>query len=157
MEDSKTYFLQPGYIFASQELHLIHIVLGSCVAVCLWDSNKKFSGACHFIYPTAIHGETNGKFGELAIPHLLRLMQDLGSDLSHLKAHVIGGAHNVNLNSAIGTDNIAIAERTLAKYHIKVVTKEVGGTYGRKVVYNTMTGKVFIYQTDDIRQSDWYL
>ncbi len=156
MEDSKTYFLQPGYIFASQELHLIHIVLGSCVAVCLWDSNQQFGGACHFIYPTSVHGETNGKVGELAIPHLLRLMQDMGADLNHLKAHVIGGAHNPNSNSTIGNDNSVIAEEILANYRIKIVTKEVGGNYGRKVIYNSMTGKVLVYQTDDIRQSDWY-
>jgi chemotaxis protein CheD len=156
MEDSKTYFLQPGYILASQELHLIHIVLGSCVAVCLWDSFHNFGGACHFIYPTATHGEANGKFGEIAIPHLLHLMQDLGSELNQLKAHMIGGAKNTNSTSAIGDDNIAIAETVLTKYRIKIVTKEVGGTFGRKVIFNSMTGKVLVYQTDDIRQSDWY-
>jgi chemotaxis protein CheD len=156
MEDSKTYFLKPGYIFASQELHLIHVVLGSCLAVCLWDSNQNFGGACHFIYSKAAHGEANGKFGELAIPHLIRLMQELGADIRHLKAHIIGGAHNLNSNSDVGTDNIAMAEAILTKYHIKVVTKEVGGAFGRKVIYNSMTGKVLVYQTDDIRQSDWY-
>jgi chemotaxis protein CheD len=156
MEDSKTYFLQPGYILASQDLHLIHIVLGSCVAVCLWDSYKNFGGACHFIYPTATHGEANGRFGGIAIPHLLHLMQDLGSDLTLLKAHVIGGATNINSPSNLGNDNISIAEAVLAKYRIKIVTKEVGGTFGRKVIFHSMTGKVLVYQTDDIRQSDWY-
>ena len=156
MVDSKNYFLQPGYIFVSQDLHLVHIVLGSCVAVCLWDSQKNFGGACHFIYPTAKVGQTNGKIGELAIPHLIRMMQDLGADLSHLRAHVIGGASRIDFNSTIGTDNAAFVGATFDKLHIKVVTKEVGGTYGRKVIYNTMTGKIFVYQTEDIRQSDWY-
>jgi chemotaxis protein CheD len=156
MEDSKTYFLKPGFIFASQELHLIHIVLGSCVAVCLWDGRKEFGGACHFIYPSSGNGEINGRFGEAAIPNLIRLLQDFGSLIGDLKAHIVGGGTPISSGSSIGNANILIAETILEKYRIKTVTKETGGSFGRKVIYNSMTGKILVYQTDDIRQSDWY-
>jgi chemotaxis protein CheD len=156
MEDSKIYFLQPGYIFASQEAHLIHVILGSCVAVCLWDSKQKIGGACHYIYAGSSNGETNGKNGEVAIKHLIRLMQELGSATNQLKAHIIGGGHNFNSYSSIGNENISIAETILEKYRIRVVSKDVGGTMGRKVIFNSMTGKILVYQTSDIRQTDWY-
>jgi chemotaxis protein CheD len=156
MADSKTYFLQPGYIFASQEPHLIHVVLGSCVTVCLWDSDKKFGGACHFIYSASKNGETNGRFGEVAIPHLIHLMKDLGSQTNQLNAHVIGGGNNINSKSSVGIENIAIAEAMLTKYRVKIVTEDIGGAVGRKLIYNSMTGKVLVYRTDDIRQNDWY-
>lgn len=157
MEDSKIYFLQPGYILASCEHHLIHIVLGSCVAVCLWDSKSNFGGACHFIYPHLEQQEANGKFGEVAVPHLIGLMEELSSTTSDLRAHIVGGGTKSQAAvSSIGNENAAIAEAILKKCHIKIVTKEVGGSIGRKVIYDTMSGKILVYQTDDIRQNDWY-
>jgi chemotaxis protein CheD len=156
MEDSKTYFLQPGFIIASQEPQLIHIVLGSCVAVCLWDSQQKFGGACHYIYPRYAGQKPNGKFGDVAISHLIHLMLDLGSDINHLKAHIVGGGNRLDSSSSLGGDNAEIAEIILRQDRIKIVTKATGGSFGRKVIYNSMSGKILVYQTDGVRQNDWY-
>jgi len=156
MADSKTYFLQPGFIIASQELHLIHIILGSCVAVCLWDSKQRLGGACHYIYPRYSGQKPNGKFGDVAISQLIRLMLDLGSDINHLKAHIVGGGNRLDSSSCLGTDNAKIAETILEQHRIKVVTTAIGGSLGRKVIYNSMSGKILVYQTDGVRQNDWY-
>jgi chemotaxis receptor (MCP) glutamine deamidase CheD len=41
---------------------------------------------------------------------------------------------------ALSTMNVEIALTMLAKYQIKVLTKQVGGRKGRKVVYQTSDG-----------------
>ena len=38
------YHLQPGYIFTSPEPALVTAVVGTCVAVCLYDRRLKYGG-----------------------------------------------------------------------------------------------------------------
>ncbi|HOJ77321.1 MAG TPA: chemotaxis protein CheD [Bacillota bacterium] len=154
MEPTK-YYLQPGYIFISKEPYLIHTVLGSCVSVCLWDSVLKFGGMNHFIY--SHHSDVRtGRYGDVAIPYLIRLMQKHGSDLKNLKAHLIGGAESIQLNSMVGRVNAKLAEELLQKYQIEVVTRDLGGHNGRKVIFNNLSGEILIYKVNNIRESDWY-
>jgi chemotaxis protein CheD len=156
MEELKTYFLHPGYIFASQEPHLIHTVLGSCVAVCLWDVEHKCGGICHYILSKSDKWERNGKYGEVAIPHLIRLMMELGSNKADLKAHIVGGGDNSSFHSPVGAENAELAEKLLKKNRIDVLTQDVRGQFGRKVVFNSGSGEILIYKINDIRKEDWY-
>lgn len=156
IEELNNYYLHPGYIFASQEPHLVHTVLGSCVSVCLWDSNRKFGGICHYIYSHLFNNESNAKYGEIAIPHLFKLMNDLGSERIHLKAHIVGGGENPHFHSIIGAENAAIAEKLVGKFNIEVMTKDIKGDFGRKVIFNSGSGEILIYKIKEIRKDDWY-
>ncbi len=148
--------MNPGYIFASLEPHLIHTVLGSCVAVCLWDSFRYFGGMNHYIYSTSLDGERNGKYGDVAIPYLIELMLQLGSKKSDLKAHIIGGGENKHIRSSIGSDNATLAEKMIKKYQIEIMTIDVCGQFGRKIIFNSRSGEILIYRIDEIRKKDWY-
>lgn len=156
IEQAKNFYLQPGFIFVSQEPHFVHTVLGSCVSVCLWDSLNMFGGMNHYIYAKCNFDEPNGRYGEVSLPHLLKLMQDMGSKKAYLRAHLVGGARNVQLNSLVGDENIDLAEKWLKKNRIPIVVKDVGGTYGRKVVFHNQSGEVYIYRVEQIRNNDWY-
>lgn len=156
IEQTKNFYLQPGFIFVSQEPYYVHTVLGSCVSVCLWDSLNMFGGMNHYIYANCGTDEPNGRYGEVSLPHLLKLMQDMGSKKSNLRAHLIGGAKNARLNSLIGDENIDLAEKWLKKNRIPIIVKDVGGTYGRKVVFHNQSGEVYVYRVEQVRSSDWY-
>jgi chemotaxis protein CheD len=151
-----TYFLNPGYIFVSQEPHLVNTILGSCVAVCLWDTYRKFGGMNHYIYTKVMGREPNVKYGEVAIPYLIKLMLGFGAREDRLKAHIIGGGEHPGFRSPVGAENADLAEKLLADYHIEVVTRDIQGQYGRKVVFNSGTGEVMIYKLNAIRKDDWY-
>ncbi|MCL2498647.1 MAG: chemotaxis protein CheD [Symbiobacteriaceae bacterium] len=152
----ETYFLQPGYIYASHQPIFLNTVLGSCVAIALWDSLNGFGGMCHYIYPHMEKNARNARYGDVAIPYLVRLMQDLGSVKSNLKAHVIGGGVNPELGSQIGEGNAKVAERILKQQGIEIVTLDVGGAIGKKISFNTQTGELLVYITSRIREADWY-
>ena len=156
IEQANNFYLYPGYIFVSQEPHFIHTVLGSCVSVCLWDSVNLFGGMNHYIYGKCNGNERNGRYGEVSLPHMLQLMLDMGSKKANLKAHLIGGARNAQLNSFVGDENIAIAEKWLKKNRIPIMVKDVGGEFGRKVVFHNKSGEVYIYRVEQVRNSDWY-
>ena len=96
------------------------------------------------------------KTGTPSIFHMLQLMLDMGSKKANLKAHLIGGAKNAQLNSVVGDENIALAEKWLKKNRIPIIVKDVGGEHGRKVVFHNQSGEVFIYRVEQVRNSDWY-
>ena len=156
MNEPEKYFVQPGFIYATQKETVISTVLGSCISVCLWDGQHRFGGMNHFIYPRTNSGDRNSRYGNIAIPHLLKLMERMGSKRQDLIAHVIGGASNPLLNSNIGMDNIEVAKRFMEKYRIPIINLDVGGTLGRKISFNTETGEVLIYKCMKLRDGDWY-
>jgi chemotaxis protein CheD len=156
IEEINTYFLNPGYIFVSQDPHLVNTILGSCIAVCLWDTGRKFGGMNHYIYSKVIGKEPNVRYGEVAIPYLVKLMLGFGAKESRMKAHIIGGGEHPEFRSPVGAENADLAEKILADYHIQVVTRNTKGQFGRKVVFNSGTGEIMIYKLNSIRKDDWH-
>jgi chemotaxis protein CheD len=56
----------------------------------------------------------------------------------------------------IGKENIAMARQVLRRMGISIVSEDVGGELGRKIVFNTLTSDVAVLKTEGIRKSDWY-
>lgn len=150
------YFLHPGYICTADDGKVIKTVLGSCVAVCLWDRVKKTGGMNHYVYPRSSKSERTAKYGDLSLPYMLKMILRAGSKKEDLIAHIIGGADNLSLSTKIGEQNYKLARKFLEKHKIHVASEDVGGSIGKKVVFDTSTGEVLIHKCMKIRESDWY-
>ena len=152
-----TYHLEPGYIFASAHGALIRTVVGSCIAVCLWDAKRKIGGMNHFLYPEVLErGKTTAQYGNVAVPALLRLMEKIGSKKKDLVAQVYGGGklHDTKKNQ-VGEQNIEIARRILTQKRIAIVSEDVGGRMGRKILFDTDSGHVAVLKVHRLRRDDW--
>ncbi len=152
-----TYNLEPGYIFASAHGATIRTVVGSCIAVCVWDEKNMFGGMNHFLYPEILEkGRTTAQYGNIAIPALLRLMEKMGSVKKNIVAQVYGGGklHTVKENS-VGEQNIAIARKLLCKQKIRIISEDVGGAMGRKILFDTESGQVAVLKVHRLREADW--
>jgi chemotaxis protein CheD len=157
--EAQEYFLKPGYIYIPGEPTLISAVLGSCVAVCLWDRAKQYGGMNHFLYPaTRSPGESTAKYGNIATRMLIRLFLHSGSRKEHLEAQIFGGSNRGNEREAIdiGRQNVEVARQMLTRSGIALLSQDVGGTKGRKLVYNTLTNEMVIIRVERLRDSDWY-
>ena len=152
-ETARRFFLQPGQIFVSDEPYRVFTVLGSCVAVCVWDPGRGFGGMSHHIYP---RGRGGSAFGTQAVPHLLRLLCRMGSRREDFRAHLVGGGTNSRVEGAVGEENVAVAEDVLARHRVVVVSRDVGGALGRKVAFSTFSGEIAVYKIERIRETDWY-
>lgn len=147
MGDIGNYYLHPGNLFAHSEPHIVSTILGSCVAVCLFDPVLKIGGINHYLLPFwNKEGLPTPKYGNVAIQRLVEKMIALGSNKKHLEAKIFGGASQFeNSNSAmlnVGQRNIQIAIDLLNKENIRILGKDVGNTQGRRVLYMTNMGKV---------------
>jgi chemotaxis protein CheD len=152
------YFLAPGHMFVSVSPSLIRLVLGSCVAVCLWERNLKIGAMNHFIYPfTRNPAMATAKYGNVAVPALISMMIEYGAVPSDLVAQIFGGASPEDAPYVdIGVKNTEMARLMLEKKGINVISEDVGGTQGRKIIFDTSTGKVAIIKVPKIRMSDWF-
>lgn len=151
------YHLLPGYIFASPEPALVSTVVGACVAVCLWDRRLKIGAMNHFLHPKlARRNEPTPRYGNVSLPAMIRLMVRQGCRREDMEAQIFGGGrrsmHDV---SDVGKRNVKMARKILKKNGIQIVSEDVGGIKGRRVLFHTFTSEAIVMKTDKIRRGDW--
>ena len=147
MAEVQSYYLYPANLFADRQPYKITTVLGSCVAVCMYDTRLKYGGMNHYMLPLWNgKGLASPKYGNVAITQLLAKMVQLGSRPGNIVAKVFGGAAVLeasNKSFAIGERNIEVAMLELARLKIKVEAQSTGGVLGRKIIFDNQTGAVY--------------
>jgi chemotaxis protein CheD len=146
MTPHRRYTVFAGQFLITSVPALLTTVLGSCIAICLWDRENHIGGINHFLLPGTPDDDTGDPTRGLAATHMLvRSMLNRRVKLENLEAKVFGGCNSLYKSSdvfRIGKRNSEIALEVLDHYSIPVVAQHVGGGYGRKIVFNTATGKV---------------
>jgi len=142
------HYLYPSHIFTSVKPAKVKTVLGSCVAVCLWDSVRNMGGINHFMLPLWNgDGLPSPKYGNIAIEKLAEKLIALGCMKNNLKAKVFGGAESFDHSQnhfKVGQRNIAVAIDTLNDLKINIVAKSLGGSMGRNILFDTYSGEVMM-------------
>lgn len=142
------HFLFPGTLFAESPGHQISTVLGSCVAVCLWDHVARKGGMNHYMLPLWNgEGLATPKYGNIAMEKLFNKVLSIGCCREHLVAKVFGGANVTGSGLEvfmIGDRNITLAFQMLEELGIAVAANDIGGQVGRKIIMNTETGVVLV-------------
>jgi chemotaxis protein CheD len=134
----------PGEFFVSDEDMLIVTTLGSCIAACLWDRERRIGGMNHFMLPEG-QGDS-GRYGSYAMELLINELMKRGASRSTLEAKVFGGgaviAAMTSLN--VGERNTQFVIDYLHTERIPVVSKDVLDTCARKVCMLPASGKVLM-------------
>lgn len=144
----KQVYLHPGELYASPEPAKVMIILGSCVAVCLYNARLSIGGATHFLLPTLEgEGQLSPRYGDVAIERLLQELRLAGSKNKDLHAELYGGASVLQALSSgckglIGDKNVRLAVETLSREGIPIARRDTGGSKGRKVHMRTDTGEI---------------
>jgi chemotaxis protein CheD len=155
---SPAYYLEPGYIFVAIRPTIISSVLGSAVSVCLYDRKRKLGGMNQFQLPEVRdRRRATARYGNAATLALVRMMEENDCAIRSIEAQIIGGAFNSEVSGEdIGRTNVAVARRVLGRKGIRIVSEDVGGSKGRKVVFNTGANEVAVMKVERLRDGDWY-
>jgi chemotaxis protein CheD len=141
-------YVHPGQVMVSGAAGVLTTILGSCVSVCLHDEQAAIGGLNHYLLPN--HGATPdqaGRYGPTAIDQLVRTMIARGATRERLVAHVVGGARVLATFSEaqhLGMRNATIARELLAAHRIPIISTDVGGTRGRKLIFCPRDGRLVI-------------
>lgn len=134
-------YLLPGEIIVTADAMKISTVLGSCVAVCLYDGERNIAGMNHYMFPVNKYNDADRlRFGDTSLEDMLSQMIRIGARKQKIIARVYGGStmflYTVpNLN--IGQQNTEVAIRFLKENEIPVKSIETGGRLGRKIIFDT--------------------
>ena len=142
--------LHLGDVYGAPEPTVITTLLGSCIAVCLYDPMRTVGGMNHFMLPRgeAEHAES-ARYGVPAMRRLIAAVLVLGGARRRLVAKVFGGAHVLDIEeSTLGVPqrNIAFVRKFLEAACIPVLAEDVGGYEPRRVHFHTATGRVLIHR-----------
>ena len=141
-------YLQPGQLHVSAVPAAITTILGSCIAVCLWEPQRGIGGMNHFMLPMASgSAASSARFGPAAMDQLIAKMRDAGARLPLLRARVIGGACMFDgmLSTAhLGQKNADVALDLLNRHGIEIMQTDIGGTRGRKLIFHTDEGTTWL-------------
>jgi chemotaxis protein CheD len=136
----------PGEFFVHDEDILIMTTLGSCIAACLWDREKRVGGMNHFLLPDAATGADSGRYGSFAMELLIGEMVKRGATRSTMEAKVFGGGAVISgMNTInVGERNTSFVLDYLRTERITVVSKDVMDIYPRKVCFLPASGKAMV-------------
>ncbi len=145
LDNFPKHYLYPGDLFVNRKPHRVTTLLGTCVAVCLWDKELNVGGINHYLLPNSAEKTDEPlKYGNTSIKLLIHKLITMGAKKENLRAKVIGGAQNADNYFDTGRQNVFVAIQILTDEGIPIVGKNVGGKLGRKIVFFTHTGEVFM-------------
>lgn len=136
---SDSIYLYPGKLHVSATPVAITTILGSCVAVGLWDAERGIGGMNHFMLPWG--AEQSPKFANHSLPSLLDQLERLGARRERLQACLLGGSVMTERDHfQLGPRNLEVAWQFIDAHGFPVVHEDCGGSRGRKVQFNTGDG-----------------
>ncbi|TFH43564.1 MAG: chemotaxis protein CheD [Chrysiogenales bacterium] len=127
---------------------ILRTILGSCVAICIYDRIKKIGGMAHILLPQNLKRvATPEKYAHTAIPLLVKTIIQEGARKENLSAKITGGASmfkfgsNITLGQ-IGERNIDQTKEELQKIGIPILVEDLGGNLGRVIDFYLEDGRM---------------
>ncbi|MCW5978805.1 MAG: chemotaxis protein CheD [Bryobacteraceae bacterium] len=141
--------LRPGEFHATKEGLWIRTVLGSCVAVCLYDRAAGVGGMNHFMLPGSGPQEAQfpARYGVDAMKLLINRIVALGGAHGRLSAKAFGGANVLRLNSTLPTvadGNVSFLLRFLEDEGIPLQSSRLGGDDALDVRFFTGSARTLV-------------
>lgn len=141
--DRTLYVLQGEYRVSRDPDAVLSTILGSCVAVCLWDDKAGVGGMNHFLLPFGPKASVAmpERYGVHAMETLINALLKEGARRAHLQAKLFGGARLSTTLSDIGQSNARFAREFLATEDLPCRAESLGGTSARRVLFRPATGQ----------------
>jgi len=155
----KLILIHIGGLHASKEPAVIETVLGSCVAVCLYDAAERIGGMNHILLPgeaDLTRFDTAARYGVNAMELLINRIAALGGNRHRIVAKAFGGAQilpSISKANGMGRKNADFVLEFLRMERINLVSHDLGGHSPRKVYFHTDTGYAFLKTLPRISRS----
>ena len=142
--------LLPGQYYATASDKALVTILGSCVAACIFDQEKKIGGMNHFMLPgnSDVYNplSASARYGSYAMEILINEILKRGASRENLEAKVFGGGNVMSsiTTSNVGQRNAKFVVDYLGFESIPIVAQDLMENCPRKVVFFPNTGRVLM-------------
>jgi len=141
--------IHPG-AWAIEATRPLATLLGSCVAVCLFDPQARVGGLNHFMLPNIRRGSNDDVdsllSGSYAMEALLNALLQRGAQKARLQAKAFGGGTIINTSGpsmSIGLRNAEFTKEWLEREGIPLRASDFLGPWSRKVLFLPASGDAF--------------
>jgi len=155
--------LLPGQYYATSSDKALVTILGSCVAACIHDKDKKIGGMNHFMLPDLNFTTSNDdclatKYGVHAMNMLIDQLVHLGARRNKLVAKAFGGGKVLPgfVQQDIGRVNAEFVLDYLDNANIPVISQDLMSTYARKIYYFPADGNVYMKRIREFNNATLY-
>jgi chemotaxis protein CheD len=136
-----------GQVVTAKAPATLTAILGSCISVALYQPRMRLGVLSHVVLPKSSGATAGpGKFADLAVPNMLAELERLGAGRGGLVAKIAGGACMFGTSGPlqIGHANAEAVTRALSAAGLRITAQDVGGTKGRRVVFDLATGTLTV-------------
>lgn len=142
--------IKPGE-WAIENHRPISTLLGSCVAVCLFDPALPLGGMNHFMLPQMSRGAHASEdvllAGDACMEALLNALLQHGAAKHRIKAKAFGGGTVIDANLpkslSVGQRNADFAREWLDRENIPLIASDFLGPWSRKVLFVPANGDAY--------------
>lgn len=141
----ETLFLRPGQAYLGDRPALVSTVLGSCVSVTMFHPSRP-GCICHALMPSKPESGEKDVFHyvDSSLAHMLGGLLSLRVPRAEIEVKLFGGSNTFSGKATVGQSNVTAALRFIEEERLRLCASDVGGRTGRKIVFNTGTGRVFL-------------
>ena len=130
---------------------LITYSLGSCIGVCLYDSDRKIGGMLHYQLPDSKMNPERAQenpfmYADTGMKLLINKMLSIGANRQRMQVKIAGGAamDTGPKGFDIGKRNHLAIRKILWKNGMLINSEDVGGSYPRNLHINIENGMVTV-------------
>lgn len=140
--------VMPGEYYVTSSDEVIATVLGSCIAVCLRDTQTHVGGMNHFLLPTPpdagqIHDDAY--YGLHAMELLINAVMKHGGDRRRFEVKVFGAGDVLSaITHSVGARNIQFIRGFMDREGLRLSAEDLGGHYARSIFFAPATGEVWV-------------
>ena len=147
--------LAPGQLYFGEAPRVIHTLLGSCVAITLWHSEKRIGGMCHFLLAqrdsylkNEQHAE--GYYGSDAVRYFVDQLERKKLRPQDFEVKLFGGGNMLEAVHSkpnlinVSKSNIEHGRHLLEDQGFVVKAEDVGGVRYRKIFLDLSNGDVWV-------------
>lgn len=147
--------IKSGELIICPQVNRLIAIAGSNVVVTFWHPQSNFVALANFSKPRVRPGNKNSThFGNIALFTIIKHIENLNIPFSEVEANIIGGGRKY-FHITTAEENVNVAKSILLSKGIEIVSEDVGGNKGRKVLFNTTNGQVALLKVQRLRHSDW--
>jgi len=160
-------YLKPGEMHFADSPTLVVTVLGSCLSITMFSRKRGLAAICHGLLPQCggdknCNGECaeGFKYVDCAIRKMVRLFDKHKVKRSEIEVKCFGGADMFMREIqrpgvvSVGRQNVLTAERILKSEGLSMNVVDVGGLQGRKILFYTHSGEVYLKRLKKSERKD---
>lgn len=148
-------YLKPGELLFAATPTIVSTVLGSCVSITMHNPEHQMGIICHAVLPEELVPGEPYRYVDSSVTAMLQMFGRYGIQKPDIEVKLFGGSEmlpqreNIYRELTVGRQNILRAHQIIEDEQLTLLASDVGGTRGRKLLFHTHTGEIYLQRLRD--------